>query len=77
MVEGGEVTEFKWAFNSSGLAYLADQAIDGKIELFGTLPDGSKRTKLSGSLIAEGDVVDFAWVPETPLTPQILVLYKR
>jgi hypothetical protein len=63
LVNGGDVTDFKWAADSSAIAYKADQSVNDVIELFASLPDGSKNAKISGSLIAGGEVFEFEWVP--------------
>jgi hypothetical protein len=60
---GGNVTEFQWAPDSSGVGYIADQNTDEVFELFVSLPAGGDNTLLSGSLVNGGDVFAFEWVP--------------
>jgi hypothetical protein len=63
MVPGGDVQDFKWASDSSGVGYRADQDVDNVIELFASQPNGNENTKLSGTLVNGGDVLSFDWVP--------------
>jgi hypothetical protein len=63
MVPGGDVQDFKWAPDSSGVGYRADQDIDNVIELFASQPNGNENTMLSGTLVKDGDVLAFDWVP--------------
>jgi len=63
MVPGGDVQDFKWASDSSGVGYRADQDIDNVIELFASQPNGNENTKLSGTLVNGGNVFSFDWVP--------------
>jgi Tol biopolymer transport system component len=62
---------FQWAPDSSRIAYLADQEVDGKIELFTVLPDGTGNVKVSGTLTAGGNVsspnLTYAWSPDSAL----------
>lgn len=60
---GGDVTEFQWAPDSSGVGYIADQNTDNTFELFASLPAGGDNTLLSGSLVSGGNVFAFEWVP--------------
>jgi len=62
-VPGGDVRDFKWTPDSSGVGYRADQDIDNVIELFASRPNGSDNTKLSGTLVINGNVLVFDWVP--------------
>ena len=63
MVPGGNVQDFKWAPDSSGVAYLADQDINEVFELFASQPNGNNNTKLSGTLVSDGNVLAADWVP--------------
>ena len=63
LAPGGDVTEFQWAPDSSGVGYIADQNTDEVFELFASLPAGGDNTLLSGSLVNGGDVSAFEWVP--------------
>jgi hypothetical protein len=60
---GGDVGTFKWAPDSSGVGYIADQNTNNLDELFASQPNGSDKTNLSGQLVNGGDVVSFEWVP--------------
>ena len=61
---GSVRSDFKWAEDTSGLGYVADQITDEVFELFETLPDGSKSKKVSGTLALNGDVYEFDFVPD-------------
>ena len=63
LLAGGNVEEFRWAPDNSGIGYIADQENDGVFELFASLPDGEETAKLSGSIASAGDVLFFEWVP--------------
>jgi hypothetical protein len=63
LVPGGNVLEFKWALDSSGLGYIADQDTATVEELFASQPDGVDNTLISGVLVSGGDVLSFDWVP--------------
>lgn len=57
---------FGWAPDSSRLAYIADQDIVDRFELFTSTPDiaDNKNKKLSGSMGNNGNVDEFAWAPD-------------
>jgi protease II len=61
---GSVESDFKWAGDTSGLGYVADQISDEVFELFESLPDGSKNKKISGTLAEDGDVFEFDFVPD-------------
>jgi len=63
MVPGGDVQEFEWAPDSSGVGYRADQDTDNIIELYASQPNGNNNTILSGNLVNGGDVFSFDLVP--------------
>jgi Tol biopolymer transport system component len=69
LVDGGEVVEFSWAPNNSRIAYLADQFEDEKFDLITVIPDvnslipNPEPRVVSGDII--GDVIDFAWSPDS------------
>jgi len=63
LTSGGDVTEFQWVPDSSGVGYIADQNTNDVYELFASLPAGGDNTLLSGTLVSGGDVVAFEWVP--------------
>jgi hypothetical protein len=63
LVSGGDIEEFKWAPDDSGIAYIADQDTNETFELYASDPNGNNNTKLSGILISGGDVFSFDWVP--------------
>lgn len=54
--------QFEWAPNSSRLAYLADETLDGVKDLHTVLPDGTGRLAVSGPPDGTG-VTSFAWSP--------------
>src|SRR5262245_63326007 len=47
-----------------GVAYLADGDVDEVVELYVADLDGDGARKVSGSLVAQGDVQDFQWSPD-------------
>ncbi len=47
-----------------GVAYLADQDVDDRFELYVADLDGDGAVKVSGPLAAGGDVTAFAWSPD-------------
>lgn len=53
---------FLWAPDDLGIGYIADQNTAGVDELFASEPDGDDNTRLSGTLVGEGDVLFFDWV---------------
>lgn len=69
LADGGEVVEFAWAPNNSRIAYLADQFNDEKFDLITVVPDVNSLNPnpdprlVSGNII--GDVIDFAWSPDS------------
>jgi hypothetical protein len=69
-VDGSDVTEFAWAPDSSRVGYIADRLSDDVSELFTNLPRGGDNVKVSGDLTSDGDggdVIDFAWAPDSAL----------
>jgi Tol biopolymer transport system component len=58
---------FAWAPNSSRIAFLADQRIDGieEFELYTNLPDGTNILRVSGPQGNSSQVDDFAWAPNS------------
>ena len=69
LADGGEVVEFSWAPNNTRIAYLADQNVDEKFELITVVPDvNSLDPRPDPRLVSTnniGDVVDFAWSPDS------------
>ncbi|MGA9538504.1 MAG: hypothetical protein WBR24_21580 [Desulfobacterales bacterium] len=69
LADGGEVVDFSWAPNNSRIAYLADQFEDEKFDLITVVPDvnslipNPEPRLVSGNII--GDVIDFAWSPDS------------
>ena len=61
--DGGDVLEFKWAPDSSRIAYRADQDIDNVDELYSSLPDGSGNRNISELLVTNGNVSTFEYTP--------------
>lgn len=59
----GAISAYAWAPDGSGVAYIADQRTDEQFELFVSGPAGGSNTRVSGTLIADGDVWEFAWSP--------------
>ena len=61
--------DFSWAPNNSRIAYLADQFEDEKFDLITVVPDVNSLIPdpdpqlVSGNII--GDVIDFAWSPDS------------
>jgi Tol biopolymer transport system component len=67
MVAGGNVSadDFAWSPDGRHLAFVADKLTDGVNEAFVTLADGSAEpVKVSGTLVAGGQVQDFVWSPD-------------
>ncbi len=58
---------FAWAPDSSRLAFLADQLIDGidEFELYTNLPQGTNILRVSGPQGNSSQVDDFAWAPNS------------
>lgn len=58
---------FAWAPDSSRLAYIADQDVVDKFELFTATPDGTSNLKISNLPIGVGDrdVEEFKWAPDS------------
>ncbi|MFZ0614733.1 MAG: hypothetical protein WAM73_20975 [Desulfobacterales bacterium] len=69
LADGGEVVSFGWAPNNSRIAYLADQFTDEKFDLITVAPDvNSLNPKPDPQLLSRGivgDVVEFAWSPDS------------
>jgi hypothetical protein len=69
LADGGEVVGFTWAPNNTRIAYLADQFEDEKFELISVVPDvNSLNPRPDPRLVSTnniGDVVDFAWSPDS------------
>jgi Tol biopolymer transport system component len=67
LVEGGNVyPHFKLTADGAYVGYIADQDTDGQLELYAVdvnIPGVSM--KLSGPMIAEGDVCNFAFSPDS------------
>lgn len=64
----GEYLDRYWAPDGSRIAYVADQDADNVFELWTSLPDGGGNVKVSGALVAGGDVsADYAWCPDSSL----------
>jgi dipeptidyl aminopeptidase/acylaminoacyl peptidase len=61
--DGGDVLEFKWAPDSSRIAYRADQDTDTVDELYSSLPDGSGNRNISELLVKNGNVFNFEYAP--------------
>lgn len=53
-----------WAPTGKWIAYGADATVDGVVELYAATPDGKKRLKVSGPLVAGGSVEAFSWHPK-------------
>ena len=69
LADGGEVVGFSWAPNNSRIAYRADQFEDEKFDLITVVPDvNSLNPRPDPRLVSRniiGDVVDFAWSPDS------------
>jgi Tol biopolymer transport system component len=62
-VPGSNVVAFKWAPDSSRIAYVADQDTDNVFELFSSPADGSGNGNISGLLVPNGNVSAFEYEP--------------
>lgn len=68
MTPGGNATAQQFAFspNSTRVAYLADQLVDGRSELFVSAADGSGSVRVSKTIVAVGGQIgEFAWAPNS------------
>ena len=69
LADGGEVVEFSWAPNNTRIAYLADQDEDEKFELISVFPDVNPLNPRPDPRLVStnniGDVVNFAWSPDS------------
>jgi len=71
LVNGGEVLFFRWAPDSTRIAYLADQFEDEKFELISVFPDVNNPLSPDIDLRrisardSKGDVIQFAWAPDS------------
>ncbi|MFZ0133899.1 MAG: hypothetical protein WAK95_15275 [Desulfobacterales bacterium] len=69
LADGGEVVNFAWAPNNSRIAYLADQFTDEKFDLITVVPDVNSLNPRPDPLLLSrgilGDVVEFAWSPDS------------
>ena len=65
-VPSGEYA-FAWAPDSSRLAFLADQLVDGidEFELYTNLPDGTDNLRVSGVQGDSAQVEEFTWAPSS------------
>lgn len=65
LTDGGKISDFSWAPNSTRIAYLADQESDEVFELFTVEPNGDEDLRISDDLTDGGDVTDFNWAPDS------------
>lgn len=65
LTDGGKISDFSWAPNSTRIAYLADRESDEVFELSTVEPDGNDDLRISGDLTDGGDVTDFSWAPNS------------
>lgn len=69
LADGGEVVSFAWAPNNSRIAFLADQFTDEKFDLITVNPNlNSLNPRPDPQLLSRGilgDVVEFAWSPDS------------
>ena len=65
-VPSGEYA-FAWAPDSSRLAFLADELLDGidEFELYTNLPQGTNKLRISGPQGDSAEVENFAWAPNS------------
>jgi hypothetical protein len=56
---------FAWAFDSSRIAYIADQDLSDRFELYTSRPDGAGNLTISGPLGIGQDVAQFKWAPDS------------
>ena len=62
----GDVSfRYSWSPDSTRLAYIADQDTDTVSELYTAFPDGTGRLKVSGPMVAGGNVRAFKWAPDS------------
>jgi Tol biopolymer transport system component len=63
LLADSEVISFGWAPDGSRIAYIADEISINVLELFTTRPAAPLITKLSGTLVNDGNVLVADWVP--------------
>jgi Tol biopolymer transport system component len=67
-MEDGEESGYGWSADSSFIAFIADADTVNVFELFASDPvSGSPTIKVSGTLVAGGDVTAFKWAPAVSL----------
>lgn len=57
--------DFAWAPDSSRIAYIADQDVLDKFELFSSTPNGASNLRISGPFGDGRDVEEFEWAPDS------------
>ena len=62
LVAGSNVTRFEWAPNSLRMAFVANKVVS-RFALYTTSRNDSNNTKLSGTLVNDGNVLVADWVP--------------
>jgi hypothetical protein len=63
-IENGAESNYAWSWDSSLIAFLADENTADEFELFTSDPaDVSTKTKVSDDLVSGGDVIAFKWAP--------------
>ena len=58
-----DIDTYRWSPDSSWIAYLADQLVSDKFELFTSTPDGDSNNRISGVVADDADVREFKWAP--------------
>jgi hypothetical protein len=63
-IEDDQESNYGWSWNSSLIAFIADEVTADVFELFTSDPaDVSTKTKVSDDLVSGGDVIVFKWAP--------------
>ena len=61
-----DVEDFRWAPDSSRIAYIANQDSDDTYELYTSYPTTpSGNVKVSGTLVSGGQLSDYGWAPDS------------
>jgi Tol biopolymer transport system component len=64
LVADGDVQEFAFRPDSRAVFYLADQRVDGQVELFAAGLGGAQPVRINAPLIPDGDVRSFKVAPD-------------
>jgi Tol biopolymer transport system component len=60
-VAGSNVFQFQWSPDGAWIAYMADQLVDDRVDLYVAPPGGGGSTQVSGTPVLGGRVGFFDW----------------